>query len=310
MWKKCGIIYCPSNKWGWDFSHAYPPVANIQKNFWRIYFSSRDKNNISRTSFIDVEPSNPKKIIYENPKPIIELGDLGSFDELGISPTCMVDKNENEKILYYIGRSVKKTVSFENFIGAASSFDGGKTFSKIAGPIFGKDQTDPYFSATLHIVLLKKELLYKGFYMSGLRWENLDQRAEPIYTLKSAYSNDGITWIKCGEALKLKDDEGGICQCSIIYLEDKYKMWYCYRKKLNYRNDANCSYRIGYAESSDLISWVRKDEDKENTLKISDQGWDSQMVCYPYVFEFDKKLWMIYNGNGFGKTGFGFAVYE
>ena len=34
------------------------------------------------------------------------------------------------------------------------------------------------------------------------------------------------------------------------------------------------------------------------------------MVCYPYVFEYNDKLYMLYNGNGYGKTGIGLAVLE
>ena len=38
--------------------------------------------------------------------------------------------------------------------------------------------------------------------------------------------------------------------------------------------------------------------------------WDSEMICYPYVFEHKDDLYMLYNGNDYGKTGFGLAVLE
>ena len=67
--------------------------------------------------------------------------------------------------------------------------------------------------------------------------------------------------------------------------------------------------RIGYAESSDGINWIRKDELMKH-FDVSSKGWDSDMVCYPYVFDFKRRRYMLYNGNDYGKEGFGLAVLE
>ena len=45
-------------------------------------------------------------------------------------------------------------------------------------------------------------------------------------------------------------------------------------------------------------------------IDVSKNGWDSEMICYPYVFDHKGKRYMLYNGNGYGKTGFGLAVLE
>jgi hypothetical protein len=34
------------------------------------------------------------------------------------------------------------------------------------------------------------------------------------------------------------------------------------------------------------------------------------MICYPAVFELNGNTYMLYNGNGYGKTGFGIAILE
>ena len=34
------------------------------------------------------------------------------------------------------------------------------------------------------------------------------------------------------------------------------------------------------------------------------------MQCYPNVFEMDNEIYMLYNGNAFGKYGFGLAKLE
>ena len=45
-------------------------------------------------------------------------------------------------------------------------------------------------------------------------------------------------------------------------------------------------------------------------LTTSVDGWDSEMLEYASVKKYKNKYYMIYNGNGFGKTGFGYAIEE
>lgn len=305
MWEKQGLIYCAKNQWGWDYSHATHPVVDYFSNTekWRIYFSSRDKNNLSHISFIDVEPENPKNIYYEHNTPILKLGSLGEFDEFGIMPTSII-KYKNKLILYYIGFSVKKSVPFENFIGAAIS-DDGINFEKINGPILGKDTIDPYFTGTFCV--FKDKNIFRGYYMSGLGWEIFNNKAEPIYNIKYAESKDAIKWKKKDRIIiDLENQEAGICQATITKDNDLYRMWYCNRNMGDYRTNQNDSYKISYAESIDSINWTRKNDSNFN-LNISEDGWDNLMTCYPWVFNYNDKRWMFYNGNSFGATGFGFA---
>jgi hypothetical protein len=63
---------------------------------------------------------------------------------------------------------------------------------------------------------------------------------------------------------------------------------------------------LGYAESPDGITWTRKDD--EVGIDRSAEGWDSLMMEYPFVYEHRGRKHMLYNGNGFGETGFGHAV--
>jgi hypothetical protein len=64
-------------------------------------------------------------------------------------------------------------------------------------------------------------------------------------------------------------------------------------------------YRIGYAESIDGINWIRKDN--EIDIDVSQEGWDSEMICYPSVISVKEKTYLFYNGNNNGETGFGYA---
>lgn len=67
-------------------------------------------------------------------------------------------------------------------------------------------------------------------------------------------------------------------------------------------------YRIGYAESDDGKRWTRIDE--AVGFDVSPEGFDSEMICYPHVVQHENRLYMFYNGNGFGREGIGLAVAE
>lgn len=94
---------------------------------------------------------------------------------------------------------------------------------------------------------------------------------------------------------------------SVIYKNGIYHMWFCYRGIEDFRNGSD-AYRIGYAWSNDLKNWNR--DDKRAGINISKEGWDSKMMAYPDVVETLYGTYMFYNGNGFGQSGFGYAVLE
>ena len=307
-WKKHGLIFNSNRNFDWSRSHAQVPVIdNELEKCWRIYYSSRNDQGQSNISFIEVEKGNPKNILYSHTKTILDFGINGTFDDCGLMPTCIITIN-NLKYLYYIGWTIKQTVPYQNSIGLAISKDNGKTFhKKYLGPILGVDKFDPYFTGTFFV--FKENDNYLGYYLSCIDWKSINGRMEPFYDIKLATSKDGINWIKSGTtAINLIEGEGGIASASIIKEDNRYKMWYSVRAGTDYRKNKNNSYKIGYAESDDGKVWSRMTN--EETIKTSLEGWDSEMVAYPYVIKYNNKLFAFYNGNGFGKTGFGYATKE
>jgi hypothetical protein len=85
-------------------------------------------------------------------------------------------------------------------------------------------------------------------------------------------------------------------------------MFFCYREAIGFRKNKERGYRIGYAFSEDLINWTRDDDNVG--IHTSENDWDSDMLCYPHVFSCDNKIYLLYNGNEFGRYGFGLAVLE
>ncbi len=121
------------------------------------------------------------------------------------------------------------------------------------------------------------------------------------HLIKYAYSKDGFSWIRDGKiAIPFKNEnEYALSRPFVLYEDNRFKMWYSFRGK---------SYRIGYAESKDGQLWERQDH--LINLTISSTGWDSESIEYPYIFDHKGSRFMLYNGNGYGKTGFGLAKLE
>lgn len=307
-WEKRGLIYVPGHQSDWMVSHASVPVVDkVNEEVLRIYFSVRDGQNRSRPTYIEVKADDPVQICYRHEQPVLGLGALGSFDDAGVVPSWIVT-HAGVKYLYYIGWNEGKSVPYRNAIGLAASHDGGRSFTRMfEGPILDRTRHEPHFCASSCVLV--EEGRWRIWYLSCVQWTRVDHRSEPRYHIKYAESSNGIDWDRQGiVCIDFKSPvEGGIARPCVVKDGDRYLMWYAYRNLHGYHSQREASYRIGYAESGDGISWERRDDQVD--LDVSDDGWDSQMIEYPYVYEHKGQRFMVYNGNGFGASGFGYAVW-
>jgi len=91
-WIKKGLIFRVDGDKSWRQTHAQLPTVDIiAQNTLRIYFSTRNSDSVSFTTYIDVMADNPPKIYYIHDKPILNLGKLGCFDESGIMLVGMLE---------------------------------------------------------------------------------------------------------------------------------------------------------------------------------------------------------------------------
>lgn len=310
-WVKKGLIYRPSGELDWSKTHAQVPVFDYikSKDIVRVYFSTRNKKNMCLPGFVDLDPSNFSKILNISKEPILNFGELGTFDDCGVMPSWIIE-HEGCKYMYYIGWNVRNTIPYHNAIGLAISKDDGLTYSKFSnGPLWDRDHNEPHYSGT-SCVLIDSDGMWKNYYLSCTEWRIINNKSEPRYHIKLAESIDGVHWVRKGKIVIDYNNEleAGIVKASVIFDDNSYKMWYSYRNFDNYRTDKNNSYKIGYAESENGVDWERKDS--ISGIYTSEKGWDSEMIEYPHVFSFRNKLHMLYNGNGFGKSGFGYATWE
>lgn len=298
MWEKQGRIF--SKHWC-----QLPVVDNSYEDRLRIYYSQRIDNK-SYPMFFETDKNDPAKIINESKNPLLPLGNLGTFDQAGVMPTEIVTHN-NKKYLYYIGWSNRKDVPYFNTIGLAISEDDGNNFKKFStGPVFGCSYKEPGYTGTIKILI--ENNIWKAWYLSCRKWEEINGIIEPFYDIKYAESTNGVDWephnITC---IHMDEDFAGISQASVIKKNNKYYMWFSARSSIDYRINTKKSYKIYNAISEDGIVWKY---DKNACVTASDSGWDSVMVEYPYVIERKNDYCMFYNGNGFGKEGIGIAKIE
>ena len=304
-WKKLGLLFSVDKNFPWMYSHASVPfVLNIDGDLIDVVFSSRDHNQVSAICSLtfNIKSLEIHKISVE---PLLLKGPLGSFDDSGVMACCTLRKG-SDIYLYYIGWNLGVTVPFRNSIGIAESRDNGQTFRRLfPGPLLDRTKDEPHFVASNCV--LADEGIYKIWYLSCTGWVRDEKLGQVIhkYHIKYAESHDCINWNREGTvAIDYKDShEYAISVPRVIRDGATYKMWFSSRGSKN-----SSTYRIRYAESSDGIRWDRKEND--TVLGVSDYGWDSEMVCYPSVFDHNGKRYMLYNGNGYGKSGFGLAVLE
>lgn len=315
-WIKKGLIFDPTSH-NLDFEwteYAQSPQTIVYDDFVRVYFSTRKRDKsgkfVSHVAFVDFN-QDFTKIINHSKNEVISLGELGCFDEHGIFPFSPL-RHKNKILAFTCGWSRRISVPVETSTGLAVSDDQGLTFTKIGkGPVLTSSLKEPMLVGDSFVKVY--DGVFHMWYMYGKYWLEASGR-EPearVYKISHATSKDGFSWMSRDGEQIIEDTLGKYeCQAlpTVIKLGKKYHMFFCYRYATGFREDPKRGYRLGYAYSENLKSWTRDDANKG--INISKSGWDSEMMCYPHLFEAFGKVYLLYNGNIFGKYGFGLAELE
>ncbi|MDP3921144.1 MAG: hypothetical protein Q8R76_10125 [Candidatus Omnitrophota bacterium] len=317
-WKKLGHVFNPrSFKLANNcIEFAQAPQVLLFDNYVRIYFSTRRKDPtngkyFSHISFVDMK-KDFKDIINVSSHTVIELGRLGCYDEHGIFPLNVL--RNGQKIYGYIGGwSRRASVSVDTAIGLAVSHDNGSTFKRIGdGPVLSASAREPFLIGDPFVALFENR--FHMWYVFGVYWRRFvdNQPADRNYKIGYAISDDGISWQKREEGRQIIPDRLGEDESqalpTVVHHNGRYHMFFCYRQSFNFRKNKEHGYRIGYAHSDNLHDWIRNDTNVG--LDVTEGSWDSDMLCYPHVFHCNDTVYMLYNGNEFGRFGFGAAVLE
>jgi hypothetical protein len=298
-WTKHGLLIPGPPPLPWAQSHAALPVADVRDEEIRMYVSTRDEQGRARIALAHIAVEGPTLAVtgYQ-PTPVFDLGELGSFDDSGVTSSCLIWW-EGLAYLYYTGWSLGRTVPFYLYAGCATSED-GVTFERSSrSPILERDPIDPFLTASPWVLV--DEDGWRMWYVSCVGWRMNEGRPQHRYHVKYAESDDGIRWRREGRVcIDFQDaSEYAISRPCVVRDGSTYRMWFAAR------GDA---YRLGYAESDDGLSWRRLDS--ELVLPGLDAAWETDMQTYPFVFDTNGARHMFYNGNGYGATGVGWATFE
>ena len=312
-WRKLGRVFDPRDvdiEWMRDFAQA--PSALVLDDRVRVYFACRppaDSNGqfVSYVAYADFKRDNLLERIDISDERVLALGERGTFDEFGTNPASVI-RNGAEIWMYYAGWTRCESVPFNAAIGLAVSRDNGETFARVGnGPVLSYSFDEPFVIGSPRIRKFNGTMYL--WYVAGKKWIKAEGRPEPVYKIRMATSADGVHWTKHGVDLiqsMLEEDE---CQASpdVFFSKGRYHMFFSYRHTLGFQQKGR-GYQIGYASSTDLRTWAR--DDAKAGIAVSPEGWDSETISYPNVFELDGHTYMYYQGNQVGKFGFGLARLE
>jgi len=301
-WRKLGLLHVPSGQQAWARSHAMLPTpVPLDDERLRIFVGHLDERQVGRIGYVDVALSNPQRPLAVADEPVLDIGEPGLFDDNGVIPCCAVRSGERLR-MYYAGFQLQEKIPYTIFTGLAETKSVGAPFERITPtPVLDRSDQELFFRAAPFV--LQQNGRWRMWYIGGTGWtDDGHGKMIPLYSMKYAESDDGIVWPSAGiECLTPQEpDEVGFGRPFIVQQGARLRMLYAIRRR--------SGYSLGYAESSDGLAWTRKDD--EAGIACSPDGWDSEMICYAAVFPARDKWLMFYNGNGYGRTGVGFAVAD
>jgi hypothetical protein len=297
VWKKLGLVYRPGADFPWRLSHAATPTVEVLADTHiRVYFTSRDAANRSHVSSLEMDVRRLGLIHSLSTEPLVAPGTAGAFDDSGTAMGCLI-VDRSARWLYYLGWNISdRSVPWRNSIGLAIAQDDGQRFEKVGvDPVLGRGAGDPH--SLSYPWILREGARWRMWYGSNLEWGATEETMRHV--IKYAESRDGLTWDRPDHvAIPLGEPaEFAVARPCVVADDGRYRMWYSRRAP---------EYRIGYAESADGRAWTRRDD--LAGIEPSGESWESRTVEYACVFDAGGERYMVYNGNDYGRDGFGLAV--
>lgn len=301
-WRKLGLVFGVSGYQQWAKTHSMVPTpVRISDDLIRIFFTSCDDHGVGRPGYVDVLVSNPLDVISVSNEPLLDVGQPGSFDENGVLVCSVVKVNESQMYMYYVGFELGTKIRYRLLTGLAVSNDLGKTFHRYSEvPVLERSDEELFFRGGPHCIFDGGR--FRLWYVGGSDWIDVAGKQMPVYDVRYAESKNGVDWPASGTVVlkPSQPDEFGFGRPYIVKkTSTDYQMFYSIR-----RTSFN-AYRLGYAQSSDGLNWIRRDSDLG--LDVSPNTFDSDAIMYSSVITLENKTYLFYNGNNFGQDGFAVA---
>lgn len=302
-WQKLGLLYCPkvSDRHPKLMTHAANPLPlQIEGDLYRIFYSARDGANRSSVGAVDIDIVK-RQVVEDHRQPFFEHGPEGTFYAAGVSIGCCYEVGQLRYLLF-MGWQNPPDSHWRGDIGRLVITPNLGLELDSDKPLLGVNSDDPISLSYPWILQLATDE-YRMWYGSTRSWDA--GNGEMLHVINSARSSDGHRWTREGLAVPY---EIGTIQAfskpSVVpgMRTGDYSMWF------SCRGAGGDRYRMGYATSKNTINWKLANDDAGIT--VSEKGWDSEMIEYPHVFDHDGHRYMLYNGNGYGRSGFGIAILD
>ena len=298
VWRRLGHIYVAAGEAPALLSHAsYPTAVSLDNEHVRVFFSPRDA--LGRSSIFSLNLA-----IYDGKwerlgapvGPWLEPGPRGAFDDSGASVSCIQLRPDGGLDCWYLGWNLGVTVPFRTAIGLATSGTDEERFTRVSqAPVIDRSPDDPFLIG--YPWALKSGDDFHVWYGTHLFWGATGLEME--HGVRRAVSRDRRSWLRdrrlavpprgCGEF--------AVSRPCVLRDPDGWRMWYCRRYN---------EYRLGFATSSDGLAWSRADDLLE--FVGPELTWEGGVRTYPCVFDHCGNRFILYNGVGYGRTGFGLAI--
>jgi hypothetical protein len=277
---------------------SFPTAERISADVVRVYFTGLDEHQRGRGGYVDLSAWDLTKILSVSSDPVLDIGEIGDFDDSGANPFSVI-AYRGRKMMYYQGWQRLARSPYAVFTGLAISDANSAKFQKAAHtPILERTEEERHMRAAPFVMAESARL--QMWYVASSQWRYRDSQLYYNISISHGVSEDGVTW-KTLPCIGLETDperEYAVGRPTVLRDGDLYRMWYSIRA-------FDRPYAIGYAESQDGVVWERKDD--KAGLTRSESGWDSEMICYPFVIRIGDRTVMFYNGNHHGESGFGCA---
>jgi hypothetical protein len=297
-WRRRGRLALDTSRASWAATHAALPVVEpLEGDRFALYLSLRDRDGRARIGRSILTMSDAPRLEPLDSDPVLDLGALGAFDDSGVTTSCLV-RWGNDRFLYYTGWCRGVTVPFYLSASVAVSNNGGAFERWSLAPLLERSAVDPFLTASPFVLVGHGR--WRMWYVSATEWRDTESGPRHYYHIRYAESDDGFAWRREGHVCVdyATSDEHAFARPWVLQDEDRYRMWFAVRGDL---------YRIALAESSDGLTWTRRDE---LGLTAGSDEWESQMVEYPCVFDWNGRRFMLYNGNDYGRSGLGLAILD
>ena len=303
QWRKLGHLYCPAahGRHPALLTHAANPLpVHLHGDVYRVFYSGRDIANRSSVGAVDVDLVR-REVVLDHPEPFFLRGPKGSFFADGVSIGNCYEVG-GKRYMLFMGWQAPEGQQWRGDIGRLEVLPDLTLRLDSTDPFMASDATDP-LSLSYPWVMPDSGGQLRMWYGSTRAWDA--GNGEMLHVIQQARSHDGHRWERLGLAIPYSLGKAQAFSRPTVLRTgpNDLAMWF------SYRSGDGSKYRIGHAVSADDGGSWQLALDRAG-IDVSPDGWDSEMIEYPFVLTHAGRRYMLYNGNGYGKTGFGLAVLE